>query len=195
MADPTVSSRAAEAAVERDFGAWESTIRVNTRSRTKVLLNAIPMVVVGFGGLIWTALTENNGPIWSLSILLGLIGVLGAGLCVAGYRLLRVGHLLVHRFTAGFIVERERGAILSAPYATVDAQVIDFSEPGDSGSPDLPHVALKVTFADGDVLAVAEPRSGHPGALVSLAERCRSAERITLPYPQAQRLLHQHSWL
>lgn len=189
MIEVTVTPRATELAAGEELGSWEHTSRLNTRRRSKVLWNVVPMILVGIGGLVWTLTLDRGGHAIPTAFLFGLIAVIGIGLIFPAYQLMRLGHLLLHRFEHGFIVERERGGVLSAPYARTTAQIIDYDEPGDSTSNPVPHVAVRFTFTGDEVLMVEEPHFGSPDALVTVAERCSTVERTPLSYLESQRLL------
>jgi len=182
-----VTERADQMAHESGLGAWERSSRVNRRREAKVLWNAIPMTVVGVGGLVLCVVFGGRGPMWILMALLALIGVIGIGLCFAAYRLLRAGRLLLHRFEHGFVIERQHSGMVGATYENTRAEIIEFSEPGDSTSNPTPHIAVLFRFSEGTVLSVEEPEYGTPDALVEVAERCATNERKLLSYLDAQR--------
>jgi len=190
MAKTDLSSDSAQIAVERDFGRLEHTTRVDSRREKKVLINALPMLIVGVVGLgaaFYSGL-GSRGYTWPMLILLALIAVVGAGLSYAAVTQLRRGPLVLHLFERGFIVERPRGGKVSARLATTTARLYDFDEPGDSTSEPLPHVAVQLCFADGDTMVLEEPHSGSPDALVELAQRCAGHTRERLRYVDVQRL-------
>jgi len=198
-----LSERAAALADSQGFGAWHDTTRVNSHKESNWLANGVPILLVaGIGlGLLVVArdrVTGGDAPWWGVAFLAGLLLlVAGAGVVATlnGLRLRRLGHLLLHRFDSGFVIERAGGGQLSAPYERVSAELIDYTEPGDSTGSDREHLGLRLTFADDDVLMIAESEHGTPEALVAIAERCRRHSRRRLPYPEAVRLLHDGTWL
>lgn len=151
---PTPSIRVTNAADARFLGEWQRSDRLSRpHSRRSVLAGPV-LLLVGLALVVSGVLVP--GPRWLLAPLLGLPGLclilLGSLRCYAALFRLKVGPLLVHRFSDGFVMERVHGPLRPVAFTELrHARLIDYA--GQDGD----MVLLVLTHDDGTVWAWTAP--------------------------------------
>lgn len=194
--DAQLTDTAAEAADAADLGDWIGTTRVNSRRETALLVPGVLLIaicVIGGYFLLTSDAVPTAGRI--VFAVMGLIFIaLGFIMASMGLTYARAGRWLLHRFDHGFVMERTKGGVRAARHDAVTAELFEYTEPGDSTGSPVEHIALRLTFDDGTVIAMGEPLYARADALVELGRRCGAGEPSRLDYRPAVEMLTQQSW-
>jgi len=190
-----LTDQASELARAHHLGAWIRTDRVNSRRESNWLAAGVPLLLICAGAPFLPHVLD--GPVISRIVLVvAWIVFLAIGVIAtwAGLHFRRLGRLVLHQFADGFVLERTGGGLLPGRYDAVDAELVAYTEPGDSSSEPIDHLAVRLTFPDDTTWSMAEPSYAAVTALTELAERCGTTEPTEMPYIDAIEMLTRESW-
>jgi|GEM_PF-6737744 len=190
-----LTDQAAEQARSQHLGAWIRTDRVNSRRESHWLAAGVPLLVICAAAPFLPHVMD--GPVISRIVLVTvwvLFIAIGVVATWAGLHFRRLGRLVLHQFADGFVLERTGGGLLPGRYDAVGAELVEYTEPGDSSSESIDHVAVRLTFPGGTIWSMSEPDYAAVEALTELAERCGTAEPTTMTYIDAIEMLTRESW-
>ncbi len=114
----------------------------------------------------------------------GLLSALG------GARRRKVGHLMLHTFDGGLVVERLRGGVRGVPYSSVTAALLEIDS-----ADGLRGAGLRLTFDDGKALVIVETQPSNVQPLIDVAGRCQTSSRSHVSYEEALAASAEPQWI
>ncbi|EGD56397.1 hypothetical protein [Gordonia neofelifaecis] len=202
MSHPTQRAHAeAEAA---HLGEWESSLAPNpdADSPTRWFMWAaavpliaayavVPLAVIGWINVRDAATVVGWCLIGGAAVIAVIALVVAAVLVAVGLRILRLGRLILHRYSEGLVLERLKGRVVAARYDAARAELFVFENSSDGGPAWDERFAI-LTMPDASTAAVFAP--GDPAAATELAARCGVREPSRISLLDAVDLRSAHEW-